>query len=219
MDMLRSTKRNSSIQRWITMKHQEHKLHTEARAALLKRISIILRIACIPFQVLQQSEEGHEVRVRQRAQKVHHAVFFGCWVWECCRGRRDFISSALLSLIKHRKKRSSHLCPPWRRGRGGRSAEALAAPWNTASVFLRWRWCPCRSASPECLWCLQVRQTDLKKIPEFMMMIWISDKILSSWKYFLKEKSNYDFHTTLVYWTARAANRYRENHMARQTLT
>lgn len=34
----------------------------------------------VPFKVLQQSEEGHEVGVGQRAQEVHHAVLLGCWV-------------------------------------------------------------------------------------------------------------------------------------------
>ena len=31
----------------------------------------------LPFQVLQQEEEGDEVGVRQRAEKVHHAVLLG----------------------------------------------------------------------------------------------------------------------------------------------
>lgn len=34
----------------------------------------------LPFEVLQQSEEGHEVGVRQGAKEVHHAVLLSCWV-------------------------------------------------------------------------------------------------------------------------------------------
>lgn len=41
---------------------------------------------CVPFEVLQQREEGHEVGVRQRAQEVHHAVLLGCGVRESCQG-------------------------------------------------------------------------------------------------------------------------------------
>ena len=35
---------------------------------------------CVPLEMLQQAEEGNEVRVRQRAQQVHHAVLLGCRV-------------------------------------------------------------------------------------------------------------------------------------------
>ena len=53
----------------------------------------------------------------------------------------------------------THLCPPWRPGTACPWAEAPAAPWSTASTSPRWRWCPCRSASPGCLWYLHVRHT------------------------------------------------------------
>lgn len=36
----------------------------------------------LPFQVLQQEEEGDEVGVRQRAEKVHHAVLLGSRIRE-----------------------------------------------------------------------------------------------------------------------------------------
>lgn len=118
----------------------------------------------IPFEVLKQSEEGHEVRVGQRAQEVHHAVLLGCWVWERYKGgRKKHVRSCEIKkkcpLMTNPHPTCTHRCPPWRPGTGGRWAEAPAAPWNTASVFLRWRWCPCHSASPGCLWCLRVRQT------------------------------------------------------------
>lgn len=35
---------------------------------------------CVPFEVFQQSKEGHKVGIRQGAQEVHHAVLLGCWV-------------------------------------------------------------------------------------------------------------------------------------------
>lgn len=39
---------------------------------------------CIPLEMLQQAEEGDEVRVRQRAQQMHHAVLLGCRVRQSC---------------------------------------------------------------------------------------------------------------------------------------
>lgn len=41
----------------------------------------------LPFQVLQQEEEGDEVGVRQRAEKVHHAVLLGSRIRESWRQR------------------------------------------------------------------------------------------------------------------------------------
>lgn len=41
----------------------------------------------LPFQVLQQEEEGDEVGVRQRAEKVHHAVLLGSRIREGWRQR------------------------------------------------------------------------------------------------------------------------------------
>lgn len=124
---------------------------------------------CVPFEVLQQREEGHDVGVGQGAQEVHHAVLLGCWVWESCRGKRKRLNSVKrvlwpqtfswwawdLNMMTAFLRLKSHLCPPWKRGRGGRWAEAPAAPWSKAWVFLQWRWCPCHSASRGYLWYLR----------------------------------------------------------------
>lgn len=129
---------------------------------------------CVPFEVVQQREEGHDVGLRQGAQEVHHAVLLSCGVWESCvwggtKKRCNYGKGALEPRINWWGKNAnvmtrtvllglkSHRCLPWKPGRGGRWAEAPAAPWSKAWAFLRWHWCPCHSASWEYLWYLRGR--------------------------------------------------------------